>query len=440
MRYIARLAVILVLMMSASGAHALSCVRQLYDETEAKRMFGPAKMVFIGTLREVGESSRREGWHNSVEALFSVEQVFKGEPQAEQRVRINSGNTIGQRYVVYANDQKGELRADEACWPHALQIGEGIRGHLDFLNGLAAPGSGGDIALHALREPFSRPLAGAMLEFEGPRSVLQLRTGEDGAANAVAIPAGVYRLLSKAPPGYRYECSAKSCDEIEVHDRGFSSIALKLNPVATLGIDVRDSGGKRYDLRAEFNVYSASTGQLLGPFSPSVGYLYINDKPFAAVERIVPGEYVLSLVITETSFDGRLDVVKRRVEVFDNGAAGAEAARRVKVNPGENVYSFVLPDTLKPVRTLIALEGEMRDLNPLFLRLLISAGGKYTERANYYLYKPKGHPDEGAFWSLPGQSWQIGAFGFNADGGRHGVATVSPTQDSTVKVRFTKWP
>jgi hypothetical protein len=436
-----RLAALVAWTMTALGAQALSCAVQRYDETEAKRMFGPAKVVFIGTLREIAGERRTDGWHQRVDAVFTVERLFKGEPEIDRRVGINAGAVVGQRYLVYANEQEGELRADAACLPRALPMGDRIHAHLDFLNGLAAPGSGGDLVLNAIREPFSMQLGGVSLEFEGQRGIVQLKTDAHGAAKAAALAAGPYRLRTVAPPGYRYECGLKPCDDIEVHDRGFTNVTVVLTPEATLGIGIRDSQGRRYDLRAEFNVYSASTGVLLGQFSPGSAYWRINDKPFAAFERIVPGEYVFTLVITETRFDGLFHVKNRQVEVFDSGAANAQSARRVTVKPGENSYVFTLPDTLKPVRTQLVVEGDTQDLSSLSVSLLTgSSASKHTEQASHYFYKSKGHPDHGAFWSLPGQSWQVSTYMFKMENAQHGAVTVAPTQDAVMKVRLNKRP
>lgn len=252
---------------AASQASGLSCVPRAYDQAEAMLMFGPAKMVFVGTLVEIAKDKREESWHSSAEGTFAVEQTFKGAPDRRQRVRVNSDTATGFRYLVYANEEKGELRADAACWPQAILFPHRVTQHLAYLETMPPPGSGGQVSVGLMRLPFQGRVTNFPLELEGGGPKVGLVTDAKGSARQTGVPAGVYRLATTPPPGYRFECYAKSCDALAVHDRGLSLLDIRLVPLAVLKIELRDAAGKPVALRAEFNVYDAASGRLIGPLS-----------------------------------------------------------------------------------------------------------------------------------------------------------------------------
>lgn len=82
-----RFALLVVLSVGTSCAFALSC--GMPDPAiEARLLFGPAKLVFIGKLISTTGEERFEGWHTSVDGVFTVERVFKGAAGVTQIVRI----------------------------------------------------------------------------------------------------------------------------------------------------------------------------------------------------------------------------------------------------------------------------------------------------------------------------------------------------------------
>jgi hypothetical protein len=427
---------------AALPALGLSCPPRFYDEAEARTMFGPAKVVFVGTLLRTLKEKRFENWHSSDIGVFTIEQAFKGAPDRPQRVRINADTAPGLRYLVYAIEEKGELRADAACWPRAIPSPRNA-GQIAYLETLPAPGSGGEVFLGGqglLRKPLDGPVPDFALDFAGTGANFRLVTDKDGKARASGVPAGVYRIATAPPSGYRFDCNyGKSCDGLRVHDRGLDEFVVILLPLAVLKVEVRDAHGNLADLRAEFNLYDPCNGRLIGPFSNYWSYSLINARPFAAVERIVPGEYVLGLVLTTPRLDGNVHKVARQAVVFEHGAPNALAASHITVKPGDNVATFTLPPALKPVRTQLEFVDGGPDFRP-GISLIVAGTKPYTEEAGYYFWKPSEHPDVSAFWSIPGQTWKIGGlFGSDAiEGGTYGKITVAPVRDGTIRLKVIK--
>lgn len=144
---------------------------------------------------------------------------------------------------------------------------------------------------------------------------------------------------------------------------------------------------------------------------------------------------VLTKIITKDGFPEFID----QTIIFDGGAQSADSAPRILVKPGGNILKFKLPASIKPVRTQVKFSGRGKaDLSMELDLITASTTRPYTTTAKYYFYRPKGHPDEDAFWSLPGQTWSIGVSGYEMEGAKYGKIMISPEKDGVLRLKLNK--
>lgn len=432
-----------ILGVSSQAALAMSCIAPSDKELDVKTRFGKAKFVFVGKLTGYQSKPRFDGWHESARAIFSVEESFKSSSPSQLVVRINYRQVLDKRYIVYAGEDKGELRADGPCSDQLFAIDdeENTKSHLRFLAERPAPGSGGGVSIDWEGRKFAgdgKPFAGITIELVGKSQTVRLVTDPSGRAKQDGLPEGTYRLTSLPPSGYRFACDVRPCGTFYVHDRGHTALDVRLEPVSSLKVTLADAKGKPVRLRAEFRVFDATTGREIGPLSGSYSYLYARNSRFAADEQIVPGEYVIGLVIAQVEEPGKSCTPDRRSRViFDGGTEDIQQVRALTVKSGDNFYTFRLPDSLKPIRTQLAFSGA-KDLDPSFVELeLMGSDVCGNQSVRFAFERPRDNPDRLVFWSIPGQSWILSVIGHNIEGQRLRGMTISPKQDEVMKFKLT---
>jgi hypothetical protein len=169
----------------SSHAFALSCGPIYHDQSQAKSWFGTSKLVFVGKLSGFVGKPRFEGWHESIQGIFAVEQTFKGAAEPQRIVRINANHTKDNRYVIYAIDDKGELRADAACHQRLVPMTaqEDVRAHLAYLTNLPKARNGGELSLSwggLYRETDFKRRTGFQLDLVGKGQAVKLITDAKG--------------------------------------------------------------------------------------------------------------------------------------------------------------------------------------------------------------------------------------------------------------------
>ena len=438
----------------ATPAAATSCRRPEYDRDDGRRWFGTSERVFVGELvrtsnmpaghatdGDVPEAIAVGSDPPSVGGYFRVEESFKGTTDPRP-IRIGATLRKGHRYLVFARNEAGELRADGYCAPFALPLDgdDPLRGRardlLAWLHALPAAGSGGEVHVD-LRDDRQNPVA-AELRFENPGHAFSLRTDAEGRGRIDAVPDGSYRLVTVAPAGYRYGC-IPDCAALAVHDRGLDGYTLRKLPSATLHVRLVDAAGDTLALPAQFDLFRED-GTRVGPLgTSSAAYEIGGDARDAERGYVVPGRYRLALVLPAFAVDGTVAKTMRVTRYFDGGHTAAEAPV-LDVREGEHVAQFRLPSNLQPIRVRLRFAGDAFHpaLRKIALhRLLGREAGAYAEDALYDAGQLNDGPDGLSLRLVPGQALRYSLPGYDIDGERD-ARVLTPAADAEIELLVRK--
>jgi len=449
-----RPACLLLALLVAAPAAATSCRRPAYDRDDGRRWFGASERVFVGELvgtRDMPaapapngaalEAISVGGDAPSVGGYFRVEQSFKGAVDP-QPIRIAASLRKGRRYLVFAREEAGELRADGYCTRFVLPLDgddplrDEARGLLDALRALPVAGSGGELRVD-LRDERQEPVA-AELGFASPTHVFSLHTDAQGHGQLDAVPDGSYRLVTTAPTGYRYGC-VPECAVLTVRDRGLDEYTLRKLPGATLHVRLVDVAGIALALPAQFDLFRED-GTRSGPLgTSSASYEIGGDARDAERGYVVPGRYRLALVLPEFSVDGTLAKTTRVTRRFDGGRAAADAPV-LDVSEGDNIAQFHLPTDLQPIRVRLRFAGDAFHpaLRTVALHRLIGReAGAYAEDALFDVGQLGDGADGVSLRIVPGQALRYSLPGYDIDG-EHDARVLAPTADTEIELLVRK--
>jgi hypothetical protein len=133
-----RLAALCIALLGCIDAQASSCLPELvrsYSRMESEHMYATAREIFVGVLERIDSVPPRGGFHlrGEVTGVFRVSRRYKGGDAQQLYVYIDRGLSTGMRYLVYAEAENDELRADHDCAPQALPVGPSTEAWLAHL-------------------------------------------------------------------------------------------------------------------------------------------------------------------------------------------------------------------------------------------------------------------------------------------------------------------
>ena len=399
-------------------------------------MFGNADAVFVGYLETLGVPTERRDpmsvGPQYVPAAFRVKHAYKGALGVAVDVHASENLVLGREYLVFAQRAhgyapEGQLFANFDCQGSAFDLG--ARGEteqfLAFLDALPAEGSGGDLVVVLRTHPDWNKAADALLSFErnGGSATVSRHTDEYGAMDASSVPAGMYRLTTVAPPGFRYNCGNvtdyEACDALVVLDRGRVEHFITLEPTAALKVRVTDAAGRPAEVRAQFDVFEPGTGRRIGVVDDDSYMFKCRGHACAASGRVVPGLVVVGLVLPRIRAAERPEIDAAPSIVFADGGTDPKSARSIELRAGDNEFVFHLPPALQPVRATVKVVGSRRPSAFLLT-------DDQTSRVGYVALDDG---DAGTFWAIPGQSFSLSAY---VDGGKFDSMIVQPQADGEV--------
>ena len=417
--------------------------------TAAEEAFANAELVFVGTLKSRSKKKSPDSHSRHVQARptaartcqdsddedaseltrvtvtsgsraspwvgeFALERYYKGEPTPRIQVRIDEGLEVGERYLVYAYRHNDELDASMFCSGSAFAHTAELQEHLSYLDTLPAAGTGGFVDLR-LSSPNGRSNLAQVLDFVGPKGNIRLRYDDVRGANdflsrSVALPAGQYRLLTAAEPGFRFRCGTtdSSCDELEVQDRAVAYWGINIEPLSLVRVDLRDAHGESTEVDAEFEFLDAANGKLVD-FQRADRW---SKEGQGIAGRLTPSRVVPVLILTPVNHLGKLDSTLGRQRIYSEGKSSWRLAQAFEIRPGDNLIEFRLPVERQPVTTRINLDV----VDSPWQFAMGSAGLKvWAENGSYIGTRDHSlscsHRGTGScsveFLGIPGQFWSL---------------------------------
>lgn len=344
---------LLALAGAALRADACSCLT-LAQPCEAAFQ---ADVVFSGVVRGIEGIGAESGFPSAYRVSLEVIDGFRGVEGPTVTIVTPTDSAAcgyhfvqGERYLVYADEAGGELRAGICSRTQPLAA---AAADLAFLKTLAGPAPAGARVFGRVRHD-ATDLSGARLgaydlpadltiALTGPAGTREVRPDADGDYELTGLPTGSYEMTIRPPTGfaasprstgYRIElpdpraCAAR--DLAVIRDGRISGTVSSADGTIPAGVRILLAEASS---RTDAGTYVRSRQQVLGP-----------DGAFL-LTGLPPGRYVVGVLSASQD-----SVPLPRPSWFHPGTAAWADARIIDLGPGERqvLPALRLPADLEP--------------------------------------------------------------------------------------------